>query len=176
MSFSMYKMFNSIHLKHQNWLSCYRWKPIVKPLFTTTPQKQIFSGFLVIFKSAKGSQEQQQQQQQQNWRPAALDLLCKQRNKQKQTSPNYFDSYFDLTRNTVGYKNLNDEKMIVKDHLLGLPWWLSGRESACQCWRHRFDPWSWKISSTVKRLSPCTTSIEPVLQSLGAATTEVLAP
>ena len=24
---------------------------------------------------------------------------------------------------------------------LGLPWWFSGRESTCQCRRHRFDPW-----------------------------------
>ena len=23
----------------------------------------------------------------------------------------------------------------------GLLWWLSGKESACQCRRHRFDPW-----------------------------------
>ena len=22
----------------------------------------------------------------------------------------------------------------------GLPWWLSGHESACQCWRHGFNP------------------------------------
>ena len=22
-----------------------------------------------------------------------------------------------------------------------LPWWLSGKESTCQCRRHRFDPW-----------------------------------
>ena len=22
----------------------------------------------------------------------------------------------------------------------GLPWWLSGKQSACQCRRHRFDP------------------------------------
>ena len=32
--------------------------------------------------------------------------------------------------------------------LLLLPWWLSGKESACQCRRHRrrgFDPWVWKI-------------------------------
>ena len=27
----------------------------------------------------------------------------------------------------------------------GLPWWFSGKESACQCRRHRFDPWSRKI-------------------------------
>ena len=29
---------------------------------------------------------------------------------------------------------------------LGLPWWLCGKESACQCRRPRFNPWSWKIS------------------------------
>ena len=23
----------------------------------------------------------------------------------------------------------------------GLAWWLSGNESACQCWRHGFNPW-----------------------------------
>src|SRR5574340_1093436 len=28
---------------------------------------------------------------------------------------------------------------------VGLPWWLSGKESACQCRRHRFDPCSGKI-------------------------------
>ena len=27
----------------------------------------------------------------------------------------------------------------------GLPRWLSGKESACQCRRHRFDPWMGKI-------------------------------
>ena len=26
-----------------------------------------------------------------------------------------------------------------------LPWWLSGKESACQCRRCRFDPWVRKI-------------------------------
>ena len=25
-------------------------------------------------------------------------------------------------------------------HCKGLPWWLSGKESACQCKRHEFDP------------------------------------
>ena len=28
---------------------------------------------------------------------------------------------------------------------LGLPWWLSSTESACQCRRHGFVPWVWKI-------------------------------
>ena len=27
----------------------------------------------------------------------------------------------------------------------GLPWWLSGKESASQCGRHRFNPWIRKI-------------------------------
>ena len=27
----------------------------------------------------------------------------------------------------------------------GLPWWLSGKESACQWRRHGFDPWVGKI-------------------------------
>ena len=26
-------------------------------------------------------------------------------------------------------------------HSFGFPWWLTGKESACQCRRHRFDPW-----------------------------------
>ena len=28
---------------------------------------------------------------------------------------------------------------------LGLPWWLSGKESACQCRKHRFDSWVGEI-------------------------------
>ena len=30
--------------------------------------------------------------------------------------------------------------------ILGLPWWLSSKESTCQCRRHRLDPWDGKIS------------------------------
>ena len=33
---------------------------------------------------------------------------------------------------------------------------------ACQCRRHRFDPWSGKIPHTMEQLSRCTTTIEPV--------------
>ena len=36
------------------------------------------------------------------------------------------------------------------DYLVGLPWWLSGKESACQCRGHRFHPWSGKISDVVE--------------------------
>ena len=54
----------------------------------------------------------------------------------------------------------------------GLPWWLSGKESGYHCRRHGFNPWSGKISHASEALSPSTTTIEPALQSLGAATME----
>ena len=30
-------------------------------------------------------------------------------------------------------------------YICGLPWWISHEKSACQCWRHGFDPWVKKI-------------------------------
>ena len=30
-------------------------------------------------------------------------------------------------------------------HFRGLPWWLSSKESICQCRRRRFNPWVGKI-------------------------------
>ena len=36
---------------------------------------------------------------------------------------------------------------------IGLPWWLSCKESSCQCRRHEFDPWSGKIPHTAGKLS-----------------------
>ena len=51
----------------------------------------------------------------------------------------------------------------------GLPRWLSKKESACQCRRHEFNPWSGKIPHAVTQLSLCTTTVEPVLQMLWTA-------
>ena len=48
--------------------------------------------------------------------------------------------------------------------LQGLPWWLSSKESACQCRRHEFNPWSRKIPHAVGQLNLC------------AATTEACSP
>ena len=45
----------------------------------------------------------------------------------------------------------------------GLHWWLSGKESACQHTRCRFDPWSRKIPCATEQLSLCATTIESVL-------------
>ena len=44
--------------------------------------------------------------------------------------------------------------LCVKNWYLGLPWWLSGKESTCQCRRHRFDPWSRKIPHSSEQLKP----------------------
>ena len=64
----------------------------------------------------------------------------------------------------------------VQDHYQGLPWWLSGKESACQCRRHVIDPWTGKIPHATEQLSPCTATAEPVLWSLGATAAEALEP
>ena len=45
----------------------------------------------------------------------------------------------------------------------GLPWWLSGKESACQCRRHGFDPWSGKTPRAAEQLSLCAPTTESVL-------------
>ena len=57
-----------------------------------------------------------------------------------------------------------------------LRWRLSGGESACQCRRHGFDPWSRKFPHAAQQLSLCATTIEPVFKSLGAAATEAHVP
>ena len=52
----------------------------------------------------------------------------------------------------IGYKDSKTLEMDLKFSSIqaktsyGLPWLLSGKESACQYRRHRFNPWFWKIS------------------------------
>ena len=41
-----------------------------------------------------------------------------------------------------------------------LPWWSSGKESACLCKGHRFHPRFGKILYAVRQLSLCTTTRE----------------
>ena len=43
----------------------------------------------------------------------------------------------------------------------GLPWWLSGKESASQCRGHKFNPRPEKIPHATEQLSPRTTTTEP---------------
>ena len=64
----------------------------------------------------------------------------------------------------------------------GLPWWSSGKASACQSRGHRFDPWSRKIphrnneARALQLLSLCSRAREPRLLSPGSATTEARTP
>ena len=44
---------------------------------------------------------------------------------------------------------------------LGLPWWRSGWESACQCGGHGFEPWSGRIPRAAEWLGPWATITEP---------------
>ena len=44
---------------------------------------------------------------------------------------------------------------------MGLPWWCSGWESACQCRGHGFEPWSGRIPHAVEQLGPWATITEP---------------
>ena len=46
---------------------------------------------------------------------------------------------------------------------VGLPWWRSGKEPACQCRGHGFKPWSRKIPHAAEQLSLCTTTTKPAL-------------
>ena len=60
----------------------------------------------------------------------------------------------------------------------GLPWWLGGKESACRCWRHKFDPWSGKIpheAHVPQVLSLWSRALEPQLLSPRAASTDACA-
>ena len=43
---------------------------------------------------------------------------------------------------------------------LGLPWWRSGWESACQCRGHGLEPWSGKIPHAAEQLGPWATTTE----------------
>ena len=62
---------------------------------------------------------------------------------------------------------------------MDFPWWLSGKESACQCRGHGFDPWSRKIPCAMEQLScspePEPQSPQPLLLSLCATTSEAAA-
>ena len=46
----------------------------------------------------------------------------------------------------------------------GFPWWLSGKESTCQCKRHRFNPWVRKIPWRRKWLPTPVFLASPVAQ------------
>ena len=50
---------------------------------------------------------------------------------------------YKVKRNRWDFNNVFCLTLSIQDN--GLPWWLSGKESACQCRRHRFDLWVGEI-------------------------------
>ena len=58
----------------------------------------------------------------------------------------------------------------------GRPWWLSGKESACQCRSHRVDPWGLRRSHPLQGNQAGATTTEPALSSLRATATEARVP
>ena len=65
---------------------------------------------------------------------------------------------FSLNKSTPYLKKQNKTK--TKG---GLPWCLSGKESTCQCRKYGLHPWSGRIPHPAEQLSPCPTTVEPVL-------------
>ena len=64
----------------------------------------------------------------------------------------------------TGKSQGTEEKANINTKLQAhLPWRLSGKESACQCRKHGFNPWSGKIAHAAEQLSPSATTTEPVL-------------
>ena len=51
----------------------------------------------------------------------------------------------------------------ITEAAIGLPWWLSGKEFACQFRRQGFNPWLRKIPHVIVQLNLYTTTIESVL-------------
>ena len=57
--------------------------------------------------------------------------------------------------------NLNGKYFLKKWMYIGLPSWHSGWESAYQCRRHGFGPWSGRIPHAAEQMGPWATITEP---------------
>ena len=56
-------------------------------------------------------------------------------------------------KTTMSYHLTPMRMALIKKSTNRLPWWLSGKESACQCRRHGFCPWPGKIAHAAEQLS-----------------------
>ena len=61
----------------------------------------------------------------------------------------------------IQYSVINHNGKEYEKEYIGLPWWCSGWESACQCRGHGFEPWSGKIPHAVEQLGLWATTTEP---------------
>ena len=70
------------------------------------------------------------------------------------------DTQKPVNGDCLGKQNWWVTENVLKNFHLELFWWLSGKESACQCRRHGFNSWSFKIPHIVEQLSPKATTTE----------------
>ena len=91
---------------------------------------------------------------------------------ERQDSNSGFDNYFSIKGQRINiFGCVGHMVSVAVIHLcgfiteaaIGLPWWLSGKEFACQCMRQGFDPWLRKIPHVIEQLNLYTTTIESVL-------------
>ena len=66
--------------------------------------------------------------------------------------------------------------LTIRKRTGGLPWWLSGKQFACQCRKHGFNPWSGKIPHISGLLSLCSRAQEPQLLHSCATASEDSVP
>ena len=62
-----------------------------------------------------------------------------------------------------------------KYRILDFPVELSGKKSACQCRKYRFNPWSKKIPHALKKLNPWDTAEAHMPKTPSSATREATA-
>ena len=65
---------------------------------------------------------------------------------------------------SLKYKKKPNSSPTLKQITSGLPWWSNGKESAWQCRRHGFNPWSGKIPHASEQLG-LSTATAPVLRA-----------
>ena len=69
--------------------------------------------------------------------------------------------FYTLMMNHLRKKEIYPIQNSIKNNKIGLLWWRSGWESACQCRGHGFEPWSGKIPHAAEQLGPWATITEP---------------
>ena len=78
-------------------------------------------------------------------------------------------------KSQISIHHKHEYKILDKILATRLPWWLSSKDSACQCRGHGFNPRSGKKPHAMEQLSPFITTTEPV-QSPQATATEPMLP
>ena len=93
-----------------------------------------------------------------------LDFIILKKNASKDTIPlkMTWDIYIHIYIYVYIYTRTHSGIVLNhKKNEIGLPWWCSGWESACQCRGHRFKRWSGKIPHAAEQLGLWATTTEP---------------